>query len=69
MAKWAHKLKNTSKQRNSAETALILVARRPVAPGERIGLILTEGSGLAMKQGQIPRALGKVAGIDYKALV
>lgn len=43
--------------------ALILATRRKVAKGERIGIILTEGSGLKLKLGGMPRALGQLAGL------
>lgn len=48
------------------EQVLILIARRPIAPGERIGLLLTDGSGLQMKQGGISHALAQVAGLSGK---
>ena len=45
---------------------LILAARRLVKPGERIGLLLTDGSGLQMRQGGISNALATVAGLRGK---
>jgi len=36
---------------------LILAARRPLAKGERIGLVLTEGSALKLKMGALPTGL------------
>jgi hypothetical protein len=36
---------------------LILAARRPVAAGERLGLVLTEGSALKLKMGALPTGL------------
>jgi len=45
------------------EQAFILASRREVKPGERIGLILTEGSGLNLKLGGLPIALRKLAGV------
>jgi hypothetical protein len=45
------------------EQALIVCARRPVAPGERLGLLLTEGSGLKVKMGGLPHALRNLAGM------
>lgn len=45
------------------EQALIVAARRTVAPGERIGVVLTEGSGLKMRQGHLPKALAQIAGL------
>lgn len=48
------------------EQAIILAARRPVQPGETIGIVLTEGSGLKMKQGGLPRGLALMAGTQLK---
>lgn len=45
------------------EQAMIVAARRAVGPGERIGLILTEGSGLKLKMGGYPAALRVLAGL------
>lgn len=45
------------------EQALIVADRREVSPGERIGILLTEGSGLNMKLGGMPIALRKMAGL------
>ncbi|MCG5238402.1 hypothetical protein MCW82_01215 [Azospirillum doebereinerae] len=45
------------------EQAAIIGARRPVRRGERLGLILTEGSGLKLKMGGYPAALCALAGI------
>jgi hypothetical protein len=52
------------------EQAIIVAARRKVVVGERIGMILTEGSGLKLKMGQPPAALaelcklrGRIAGL------
>jgi len=42
----------------------ILAARRRLAPGERIGLILTDGSGLRLKLGQCPKSLAKLCGLN-----
>jgi hypothetical protein len=42
--------------------ALIVAARRPVEPGETIGLILTEGSGLTIKMSGMPTALRILTG-------
>ncbi len=39
------------------EQATILAARRTVAPGERVGLVITEGSTLDLKRGNLSRAL------------
>lgn len=45
------------------EQVMILADRRQVASGERIGLLLTEGSGLNLKLGGTPIALGILAGV------
>lgn len=45
------------------EQAAIIAARRPLWPGERMGLVLTEGSGLKLKMGGYPAALCALAGI------
>lgn len=50
------------------EQALILADRRPVAAGEKIGLLLTEGSGLKLKMGGFPGALRMLAGIRAGAV-
>jgi len=46
------------------EQAWIVASRRLVAPGERVGLVLTEGSGLKLKMGGYPRALLWIAGLE-----
>jgi len=43
------------------EQALIIAARRPVAKGERLGLVLTDGSALGVKLGNYPAALRLLA--------
>jgi hypothetical protein len=48
------------------EQAIIIAARRPVRPGERIGLVLTEGSGLKLKLGGYPAALRVLSGLRGK---
>jgi len=48
------------------EQATILAARRAVAPGERIGLVLTEGSGLNLKTGKLGNALGQLVGMTVR---
>jgi hypothetical protein len=48
------------------EQATIIAARRKVKAGERIGLILTEGSGLKLKMGQPPAALAELCGLQGK---
>jgi hypothetical protein len=45
------------------EQALIVADRRPLAPGERIGMLLTEGSGLNMKLGGMAAGLRVLAGM------
>ncbi len=45
------------------EQAMIVAARRVLAPGERLGLVLTEGSGLKLKMGGYPTALRILAGL------
>jgi hypothetical protein len=41
----------------------ILAERRSIAAGERIGLVLTEGSGLKVGFGTLPVGLGRLAGM------
>lgn len=48
------------------EQALIVAARRNVAKGELVGMCITEGSGLFILQGGIPRAMAQIAGIKGK---
>lgn len=43
------------------EQALIVATRRQVAQGERIGLVLTDGSALGLKMGNYPAALRVLA--------
>lgn len=45
------------------EQAIIIADRRPVKSGECIGMILTEGSGLTMKQGGLPLAICELTGL------
>ncbi|WP_028167570.1 hypothetical protein [Bradyrhizobium elkanii] len=45
------------------EQMLIVAARRKVAAGERLGVVLTEGSMINLKQGGLPKALGAAAGL------
>lgn len=45
------------------EHVLILAARRELAAGEKIGLVLTEGSSLKAKLGGLPHALAQLAGL------
>jgi hypothetical protein len=44
------------------EQAVILAARRKVAPGERIGVVVTDGSSLNMALGGMPAALRELGG-------
>lgn len=48
------------------EQAIIVAARRRVAAGERIGMVLTDGSGLTLKQGGLPLALAELAGLSQR---
>jgi hypothetical protein len=48
------------------EHAIIISSRRQVEPGERVGIILTEGSGMKLKFGALPGALGILAGVHAK---
>lgn len=41
----------------------IIAARRPCAPGERLGIVITEGTGLKMNMGGVSRDLAYIAGI------
>lgn len=45
------------------EHALLLTKVRPVANGERVGLILTEGSNFKVRMGGLPMALSVMAGM------
>lgn len=45
------------------EACVILAARRAVAPGERVGLVLTEGSGISMTMGGISASQAELAGL------
>lgn len=49
------------------EQALIISARRVVHPGERIGLVITEGSALHLKLGGIPASMRIIAGVQRGA--
>lgn len=49
------------------EQLLILAARRPLTPGERIGLVFTEGSSLATRQNGLPHAMRQAAGLTKAA--
>ena len=45
------------------DLALTLSRRRKVAPGERIGVVLTDGSSLKLRFGKSPNGLGKLSGL------
>jgi len=45
------------------EQALILAARRPLAAGERLGLVITEGTWLSTKGGVMPKTLRQATGV------
>lgn len=49
------------------EQVLIVAARRPIAPGERIGLCLTEGTELKLKMGARPKAMAQIAGLAARS--
>jgi hypothetical protein len=46
------------------EQVLILCARRRVRPGERLAVLLTEGSGLNLRMGGMPHALRTIADLS-----
>lgn len=48
------------------EVVIILASRRKVAPAERIGVVITEGSGLKLKFGSLPGAMANLAGAAVK---
>lgn len=48
------------------EAAIIIAARRRVEPGERVGIVLTDGSGLKIRQGGIPKGLAELSGLRGK---
>jgi hypothetical protein len=45
------------------EQVYLMIKRRQVAPGERIGMVLTEGQGMKMDMGGMSLALSLVAGV------
>ena len=49
--------------------AVILADRRRVAPGERLGLVLTEGAGFAYKSNIVPGAIAVLTGIRTAGVV
>lgn len=48
------------------EQVWIMIRRRPVQKGERLGVILTEGSGLTMRTGGISRAQSLISGVSIR---
>lgn len=48
------------------EQAMIVAARRKVAKGERLGMILTDGSSLSLKMGGLPGALAQLTGLRQR---
>jgi len=47
------------------EAIYIMAHRRPLAPGERIGVCLTEGQGMKLKMGGMSRALAHLASVQH----
>lgn len=50
------------------EQAVIIAARRSVKPGERIGLVLTEGTSIKLKMGSAPKALAHLCGMKASSV-
>lgn len=50
------------------EQVIIIAARRNLASGERLGLILTEGSGLAFKMNNVAAAISNLTGVRKGAV-
>ena len=48
------------------DNVIVLAARRRVRKGERIGVVLTEGSGLKLKFGALPNSLAALAGMTAR---
>lgn len=46
------------------EQAWIIAARRPLKPGELLGMVLTEGNGINYKSNLVPLVVRKMAGIS-----
>lgn len=46
--------------------AIIIAARRSIAKGERVGLVMTEGSGLRLRMNHVPDAFAILAGVRRK---
>ena len=49
------------------EQALIIARRRVVDLGERVGVVLTEGSSIKIKFGSLPFAMAELAGVPHDA--
>jgi hypothetical protein len=49
------------------EALLIFARRRKVAPGERIGICFTDGTGTKLKFGSLPLAMAELAGVPVNA--
>lgn len=47
--------------------ATIIAARRPLAPGERLGLVLTDGSPMKARLGAVPGDLAALAGVPVES--
>jgi hypothetical protein len=47
------------------EQLYLIAVRRPLAPGDRMGLVITEGTGLKMNMGGTSKALAKLARIKH----
>lgn len=50
------------------EQAVIITARRQLAEGERMGMVFTEGDGLAYNGNVVPRAVAELVGINGKVV-
>jgi hypothetical protein len=48
------------------EQAVIIARRRSLQPGERLGLVITDGSGMKIKMGGVPRALQLLSGMKAR---
>lgn len=48
------------------EQAEIIANKRKVRPGEKIALVLTEGLGITMAGGALPKAMARIAGVTGK---
>jgi hypothetical protein len=49
------------------EQALIIAARRGIAAGERVGIVVTEGNGANYKNGVVPHAVRLLVGLKHAA--